>query len=57
MTAQYSVDQILCRTECELIEFVQQNITHEDGTWNLSNIMDWEDMSQAERDLLAAKLL
>lgn len=57
MTRQLSVDQILRLTQRELVQFVQQNITHEDGTWNVSNIVDWEDVSQAKRDLLAAKLL
>ncbi|KAH9216127.1 hypothetical protein DL95DRAFT_460419 [Leptodontidium sp. 2 PMI_412] len=57
MTTQLSVDQTLRLTQRELVQFVQQNITHEDGTWNVSNIVDWEDVSQAKRDLLAAKLL
>ena len=57
MATQLSVDQILRLTQRELVQFVQQNITHEDGTWNVSNIVDWEDVSQTKRDLLAAKLL
>ncbi|KAG4441491.1 hypothetical protein IFR05_003018 [Cadophora sp. M221] len=57
MMTQLSVDHILRLTQCEPVQFVQQNITHEDGTWNVSNIVGWEDVSQAKRDLLAAKLL
>lgn len=57
MATQLSVDQVLRLTERELIQFVKQNITNEGGTWNISNIVDWEDVSQAKSELLSEKLL
>lgn len=57
MTTQLSIDQVLRLTERELVQFVKQNITYEGGSWNISNIVDWEDMSQVKSDLFSAKLL
>ena len=57
MTTQLSIDQLLRLTEPELVQFVKQNISYEDDTWNISNIVDWEDVPQVESDLVSAKLL
>ena len=57
MTTQLPIDQVLHLTERELVQFVKQNITYEDDTWSISNIVDWEDVSQVKSDLLSAKLL
>lgn len=57
MTRHLSVDQVLCLTQHQLVEFVKQNIRNEGDNLNISNIADWEDVSQAKRDLLAEQLL
>ncbi len=40
MTTQLSINQVLRLTEFELVQFVKQNISYEDDTWNISNIID-----------------
>lgn len=57
MTIQLSVGQVLSLTLDQRTQFVKQNLSTEDGTLNIENITGWENLSEAERDLLAQQLL
>jgi hypothetical protein len=57
MATQLSVDEFLRLTDRELVHFMRENMTGNGDTWNVSNILDWDSVSQAKRKLLAAKLL
>ncbi|KAK1774723.1 hypothetical protein QBC45DRAFT_31931 [Copromyces sp. CBS 386.78] len=52
-----SVDQVLGLNEHDLVLFVKDNLTDENGALNISNITGWADVSQATRDRLAERLL
>jgi hypothetical protein len=57
MATQLSVDEFLRLTDRELVHFVRENMTGNGDTWNISNIVDWDSVSQAKREQLSAKLL
>lgn len=57
MTAPLSVDQVLRLNQHHLARFVKDNLSDEGDALNISNIADWEDVSQATRDRLAEQLL
>jgi hypothetical protein len=57
MATQLSVDQVLCLTQHELAQFLEQNNAGEGDNLAIFNITDWDKLSKAKRDLLAAHLL
>lgn len=57
MTTELPADRVALLSHDELVRFVEQNTTTEDDTLNISNIVNWEDLSDAARDLLAEQLL
>jgi hypothetical protein len=57
MTATLSVDQVLRLDQHHLARFVKNNLSDEGDALDISNIADWEHVSQATRDRLAEQLL
>ncbi|KFZ01929.1 hypothetical protein V500_00558 [Pseudogymnoascus sp. VKM F-4518 (FW-2643)] len=56
MTTRLSLVEILSLTPRGLVQFVEQNNTHEGGTLNIFGILGWENASPVQRNLLASKL-
>lgn len=57
MTTQLPAGQIALLNQNELNDFVKKNAVNENDTLNISNIVNWEDLSEPERDLIAKRLL
>lgn len=57
MTTKLSAGQIALLNQNELDDFVKKNVVNDNNTRNISNIVNWEDLSKPKRDLTAKRLL
>lgn len=58
MATELSVGQFLTLTVDDRVLFIKQNLSNNpDGTLNIQNFTDWENLSEKERHRLAQTLL